>query len=163
MRIDVSDRVMASQVLKPGELLAPRPLSELAGQSLNEVKGSAKVRRAAEALGTLVDKIAGMAQSGRMHTTYFKPYGAHTVIRFEFISASSDRDVINADAARYAAILNADTIAPHMMEPFCQYAVDAEVKTISSGARALKDTMFHALPADKAASYRTLLAEGYRT
>lgn len=164
MRLSVSDRVLAAQILQPGEMLAPRRLLELAGQSVNDVKGSAKVRRAGDQLAALVADVAARANAGNARTSYFKPHNAHTVIRFEyFTEEGTDVATGNATAARFAAILNADTRAPHLLEPFCQYAVDAEVKTISTGARALKQSMMANLPAERAAAYRTLLAENYRT
>lgn len=164
IRLGVSDRVLAATVLQPGEMLAPRRMFELAGQSLNEVKGSAKVRRAADELAALISLTASRATAGNARTTYFKPHGAHTVIRFEYFTPEgTDAQTGNETAMRFAAIINADTRAPHLLEPFCQYAVDAEVKTISTGARALKQSMMANLPADRAAAYRTLLAENYRT
>jgi hypothetical protein len=160
----VADRILATQLLKPGEVLAPRVMTELAHhQTLGEMRGAAPVRAAAARLDELVTRIATMAAAGKVHTTYFKPYGAHTVVRFEFLTDTADPAEALAAAVRWAGILNADTNAPHLMEPFCQYAVDREVKTISSGAKALKNQMLSQLPPAQAAAYRTLLAEGYRT
>lgn len=163
VKLGVADRVLASQILKPGEVLMPRKLIELGKHSMNEVKGSAKVRKAGEELTSVVHKLNSMAYGGRAHTTYFKPYGAHTVIRFEFFTEETDNGTILAEASRIASIINADTKPPHLLEPFCQYVVDKEVKTISVGARALKEKMLTMLPVDDASSYRLLLAEGYRT
>lgn len=163
MRLNIADRVLATQMLRPGEMLAPRVLTELASQNVNEVKGSAKAKRAGFELAQASSMMSNIARDGRAVTTYFKPYGAHTVIRFEFFSDSADSSKIMEQAKVYASILNSDTKAPHMLEPFCQYAVDREVKTISAGARALKDRMLSQLPAERASAYKTLLAEGYRT
>ena len=157
------DRVLASQILKPGEVLMPRQLIELANHSMNEVKGSAKVRNAGEELGRIVAQFSHLGNSNRAHTTYFKPYGAHTVIRFEFFTEDNSREAAMKDAVRFASVINSDTNPPHLLEPFCQYIVDKEVKTISVGARALKEKMLSMLPDGDASSYRLLLAEGYRT
>lgn len=161
--LDVADRVLATQILRPGEVLAPRRFTELAGMMVEEVHGSAKAQDAGRKLGAVVDSLRGLSQAGRVMVTYFKPFGAHTVIRFEFmVGAGSNVDPV-AEARRLASIINADTRPPHLLEPFCQYVVDREVKKISTGARALKDRMLAHLPVERAATYRTLLAEGYRT
>lgn len=157
--VQVADRVLATQILRPGEVLAPRALEEASARTVGEARSGGKVKQAVDILDAATRRLAGLASGGKLHTTYFKPAGAHTVIRFEFVSNGDAA----ADAGRLAAVLTADTSAPHLLEPFCQYAVDREVKSISAGAKALRARMIAALPSERAETYRTLLAEGYRT
>lgn len=160
VQVTAADRVLATQVLRPGELLAPRVLTEAAARTVNESRSGGDVKRAVDALAAVSGELGNLAERGKLYTTYFKPVGAHTVIRFEFLSA--EREAV-ADATYLAGVLNADTSAPHLLEPFCQYAVDSEVKSISAGAKALRARMIAELPPQRAETYRTLLAEGYRT
>lgn len=168
MNLPVSDRFLATQVLEPGEMLAPRPLMEMSHQGVDEPEGSAKVKRAASALRDAVAELSGLAGSGRVLTTYFKPNtgqgGFGTVIRFEFIAPAglSDQERI-AMAGEHAAVIASDIYAPHLLEPFCQWLVDRQAKAISTGAVSLRERMLSALPSERAASYRKLLSIGYRT
>ena len=164
IELDAADRFLASQVLKTGELLKPRKLSELAFNArVEEVEGSKRVLEAAAALRASVSEISKMASSGQIYTTYFKPYGPESlgaVIRFEYIvEENSSEESIVAKAREYASILNAECSPPHMMEPFAQWAVDKIAKQISSGTPALRATLVKALPSEQAA----LLAQNYRT
>jgi hypothetical protein len=166
----VSDRFLATQVLEPGEMLAPRPLSEASQQTVGEPEGSAKVKRAAAALREQYERFAALARDGRVRTTYFKPLmpgsagaGAKTVMRFEYVLSDTDAVDDPAIAAQYASIINSDVAPPFMLEPFCQYTVDRQAKLISKGTEALRERMLASLPADRASSYRALLAANYRT
>ena len=164
LTIKASDRFLASQVLVPGEMLAPRKLTELAHATVNEVEGSPKVLEAASVLRQSVRQLSTAANDGLAYTTYFKPYGptqSGNVIRFEYIvDASKHQDPSDVSiAVEYASILNAECASPHLMEPFAQWAVDRNAKNISSGTRALRQTLIKALPPEQAA----LLAQNYRT
>lgn len=166
--LPVSDRFLAAQILAPGEMLAPRPLTELASASVREAEGSAKVRQAAEDLGAVVEQAAQASRDGYARTTYFKPTGSAgpgTVLRFEYlVDPASGVDPASATlAAEYAAVLNADMSAPHMMEPFCQWAVDRQAKQIASGTPALRAALIRNLPPEQAEAYGAFLAQNYRT
>jgi hypothetical protein len=170
LNFPVSDRFLATQVLEPGEMLAPRALTEIAQQTVSEPEGSAKVKLAAASLREQYERFADLANAGRVRTTYFKPLmpgatGAtsKTVLRFEYILAASDQVDDHAIAAQYASIINTDVVPPFMLEPFCQYTVDRQAKLISKGTEALRERMLMALPEDRAGTYRTLLASNYRT
>lgn len=162
--LTVSDRFLASQVLVPGEMLAPRKISELIQANVNEVDGSVKVTKAAEILRKSVDQIASAAKDGLAYTTYFKPYGpsrSGNVIRFEYmVNPELHKDPSDVSIAlEYASILNAECASPHLLEPFAQWAVDKKAKQISSGTKALRQTLIRSLPPEQAA----LLAQNYRT
>lgn len=166
----VSDRFLATQILDPGEMLAPRPLKELVKQEVGEPEGSQAVKRAASRLREQYNRIAAMATHGRMRTTYFKPImpgaganGPKTVLRFEYVVPNDVAVDDIAYAAELASIINTDVVPPFMLEPFCQYTVDRQAKQISSGTKALRERMLTSLPKERADAYRALLASGYRT
>lgn len=170
--LPVSDRFLATQVLHPGEMLAPRALIEMSHQKVDEPEGSAKVKRAATALRDTVARIAARAGSGQIQTTYFRPHAAGsgdsagfgTVLRFEYlVDAGLTPTERGQLAAQHAAVIASDVYAPHLMEPFCQWLVDRQAKAISAGATSLRERMLSNLPKDRADSYRRLLAIGYRT
>lgn len=164
MEIHAADRFLASQVLRPGEMLKPRKLTELAfNAKVDEIEGSARAMEAAVVLRTSVNQVSQLASAGRIFTTYFKPYGPEksgTVIRFEYVVQEENPEIVFiAKAKEYAEILNAECSPPHMMEPFAQWAVDKTAKTISSGTSALRAKLVSSLPPEQAA----LLAQNYRT
>jgi hypothetical protein len=164
LSLTVGDRFLASQVLLPGEMLAPRIISELAYVTVNEVSGSVKAIEAAQALRKTVKRIAETARDGQAYTTYFKPYGPEksgAVIRFEYIADSAMYPMASdtAIAAKYASILSAECSPPFMLEPFMQWAVDRQAKNISAGTSALRATLIKSLPPEQA----MLFAQNYRT
>lgn len=173
LTMDVSDRFLATQVLQPGEMLKPRMLKGLAGQEVREPEGSAKVKKAAAALREPVEHLATLAgAAGRVQTTYFKPLSSrdksvphsNTVIRIEFIlPEGSHREDAFERAQEYAAIISSDIYSPHLIEPYSQWMVDRQAKAVSSSTRHLRERMISKIPANKSASYRALLASGYRT
>lgn len=163
VRFPVADRFLATQILQPGEMLKPRALTELLGQKIDEPEGSARVKSAANQLRPHYEKLASMARENRAQTTYFRPRGSHTVLRIEYLLDESVDPSDSSTAAEYASIISTDMAPPHMLEPFCQHAVDKQAKQISSATEALKARMLKSLPADKADSYKALLAQSYRT
>lgn len=168
MRLTVTDRFLATQVLEPGEMLAPRPLHEFTRLTVDygQVRGDVAMK-AAELLRTPVRALAAAAKEQRAWTTYFKPHGSFgpgAVLRVEFLTRTSgDLADASARAAAYATILGAETPTPHMLEPFAQWAVDQVVKEVSSGTRALRATLSQYLTGEHADAYAALLATGYRT
>lgn len=166
----VSDRFLATQILEPGEMMAPRRSVELINQDVNEPEGSQIVKKAAGKLREQYHRLAAIAVHGRMRTTYFKPFvpggasrGPKTVLRFEYVVPSDVQVEDVAYAMEMASIVNSDVIPPFMLEPFCQYTVDRQAKQISTGTRALRERMISSLPKERADAYRALLASGYRT
>ena len=166
--LPVADRFLATQVLEPGEMLAPRGLRELAAARVDEVEGSAPVQRAAGMMRDLASRLAAHAAGGGAHTTYLRPHGAAgamgTVLRLEFLTAPGMApEQVRALGAEHAAVVASDVYAPHLLEPFCQYMVDRQAKAISAGTVGLRERMLSSLPADDSGSLRTLLSLGYRT
>jgi hypothetical protein len=170
IRFPVNDRMLATQILEPGEMLQPRPMRELYKQDVDEPNGSKQVVQMASKLGKEYRRIAELAQAGRIATSYFRPVvpGAHsntsrTVIRFEFFVPYGETSDVASLGAENAAIIGLDMAPPFMLEPFCQHAVDIQAKKISSGTEALKTKMIQNLPEDKAETYKSLLLQNYRT
>lgn len=165
--LSVGDRFLAAQLLSPGEMFAPRSLDELRALNTRNVEGSPAVQKAAELIDSIHREVSAAVSESRARTTYFKPHGLateSTVVRFEYFVDSDAKDPRDSRlAARYAAMLSAETPAPHMMEPFCLWAVDRQVKNISSGASALREALVRELSRPEAGSYATFLAAGYRT
>jgi hypothetical protein len=161
----VADRVLASQLLMPGELLYPRSMKELSSATVVEPEGDGKVKEAAFKIRGPIESVAASAAVGRIRTSYFKPHGVgvNMVLRFEYFVpghlAPNDLDI----ALKYASILNAETRVPHMTEPFCQYTVDKRAKQISSGTQALRSSLINNLSAEHKEAYASLLANNYRT
>lgn len=164
----ISDRFLATQLLQPGEMFSSMPLKALIGQKVDEQsdRTPGDVSRVSRALGEVFEHLSSLARQDLIRTTYFKPHtnaGAGTVLRFEYALTADQLADDKAVAAEYAAIINQDVYAPHMLEPFCQYTVDRQAKQISDGTQMLRERMMQMLPDDKAASYRALLATGYRS
>lgn len=162
--LNVADRLLATQVLRPGELLRPRNVVELNRGDIREPEGSKKVHKAAELFRVPVDRLAQAARENKVHTTYLKPHGftgSGQVIRIEFVTLNGEDPV--EVAKRYASIINAETPAPHMLEPFCQWAVDKRAKQISAGTNALRASVIQGLSPEQAATYGALMAGNYRT
>lgn len=171
LRFPTSDRFLATQILKPGELLTPRVLHEVEKQNVRDVNSNNKmVLKVATALDTQYQRIAQMAREGLVYTTYYRPFSPGVapehipnVLRIEFSIKPSDSKNVVEIAKRYANIINGDMVPPFMLEPFCQHAVDVQAKEISAAAKALKAQMLRNLPADQSAAYRALLSSSYRT
>ena len=167
LTLHVSDRFLATQLLEPGEMLAPRVLSEAANQTVSEPEGSAKVKRAAAGLRETYEHIARLASDGKMRTAYFKPYlgpiPVDTVIRFEYLVADADAVTDMSVPVNYAAVITTDMNAPHLLEPQCQYMVDVLAKDISRSAGMIKNQMIKQLPDERRSSYQALLMQKYRS
>jgi len=165
--LNVADRFLAAQLLAPGEMFAPRGLDELRYSHMQEEHGSSATDKAIAAVSKMHSEVAAAVSEGRARTTYFKPHGTSsngTVVRFEYFVDEDTKDPRDSRvASEYAAMLGAETPSPHMLEPFCLWAVDRQVKNISSGATALREALVRELSGPKAGAYATLLASGYRT
>lgn len=157
----VPDRVLAGHVLRGGELLRPRPMHEWAGESIcAHSDASASAHAAAAALQEAVSGFQAAIRDRTALTCYYKPRGASQVLRFEYRSAAPD-DVDTA--VQHARLLASETLAPHAMEPFAQWAVDRKAKDISACARALRASIVSGLDPDQARAWGRYVAEDYRT
>lgn len=157
----VTDRVLASQVLEPGEMLRPRPLTEWDQQQVVVREDAARpVADVARSLNATLNDVRQRVRDGRLVTTYIRPANGVGVIRAEFHSAGPDD---TKTPYWVAQVLLAETAAPHMMEPFAQWSADRQAKGVSAGVRALLGAVQHELTAEERAQWGTLFASKYRT
>lgn len=161
VQVDANDRLLATQFLDGGEVLEPRGLTEFAHMRLSGVVGASEGEQAlVDAVNAEVDRLAGLAQDGLLATTYVRPMGVDTVLRFEFFRESADD---SRKMSQIAGWLLAETPSPHSLEPYCQWSADRQAKDISSGARALRADLASHLSAEQRDSWGGLLAQNYRT
>jgi hypothetical protein len=160
-RINVTDRIIATQILDQGEMLKPRRLSEWQNLHVQaNPESTQKTKELASKLNAIISDFGSKAAQGYALTTYFKPQGSNNVLRLEFQSDTVDDYLL---ATKYASIISQETRAPHTLEPTAQWAVDRKAKTISVGARALKASLLNHLSDQQAKSWGRFIAENYRT
>lgn len=157
----VTDRVMASQILDPGEILIPRPLSEWEGVHIQAHTGARiATQKAATQLTNAITPFLQETRNGNAQTCYFKPDHSSGVIRLEYVS---DKPEDFEKAFEYARILSKEINAPHTLEPTAQWAVDRKAKSISIGVKALRAGMLSSLTPEQKKKWGKLIAENYRT
>lgn len=157
----VTDRVLAAQVLEPGEMMKPRPLSEWSGQEVLVRDDAAKgVRREAAGLLDVINSTKTLVETGRFVTTYVRPPRSVGVIRIEFHTPQAD----DMKTAQYvASLILGEMSAPHTMEPFAQWAADRQAKKVSQGAQALKLAVQNELAPQERSRWGALFHSNYRT
>lgn len=161
VEVDANDRLLATQFLEGGEVLSPRGLVEIARMRLASAPdASAKEQGLVDAVNGEVDRLAGLAQEGLLATTYVRPVGVDTVLRFEFFRPSVED---SRDMFQIASWLLEETPSPHSLEPYCQWSADKQAKDISSGAKALRADLSSHLSPEQRHSWGGLLAQNYRT
>lgn len=163
------DRFIAAQVLKPGEMLYPRPAREIAGMYIHiKEDGSPRVIRVSQALSDAITPLRVAAQNDEVLVTYVKPLTADVPIKIEFrvsdpLPEHADHHATPVlEAQRLGRLISDETPGPFMQEPFAQHAVDMAAKSIAVGAEALNQAMLANLP-DGSDAYISLLARSYRT
>lgn len=159
--LSTTDRILATQVLQPGEVLVARPLTEWSDQHITvHNDAAAPVRDAADQLNTVIQRVAQHVTSGQLVTTYLRPHRSPGVVRVEYFQPSEG-------SGRYtqqiAALIQAETPTPHTIEPFAQWSADRQAKTVSSGIRALKVAVLQHLPPEERHQWGTLFNLNYRT
>lgn len=141
----VSDRMLATTMLNPGEFLVPRFLetNPFLLSSLKKWEDGKMERLFPEAESFLKGKLADLTQLGggkkdrsvpnKLYTTYFKPTGwskEDRALRVEFISPQEDTVTVNEQARKVVEIVNADTVSNAIMEPYSQFVADRRAKEI---------------------------------
>lgn len=163
VRMEAGDRFLASQVLRPGQLLAPQPVRGLAHPHMGSGRPDAPrpARQAITDMQGVIEQIAAVAQQGRFQSVLFRPRTSDTVLKVEFSApAGADPQQVLDRAMQVCALLDAETVGPHMLEPYCQWAVDRVAKTISPAASAIRQQI---TAAATGTGYAALLARSYRT
>lgn len=115
------DRPVISGLLQPGEMLHPRPATEL-------TRTEAKSPEGYDASSALDDAYGRMRQADGLHVTYFKPTRLPTrVIKVEYLERDPDGFT---DGRTLAAMLDTQTRGPRMKEPLMQHQVDQAAKRL---------------------------------
>jgi hypothetical protein len=150
------DRVLATFLLEPGEYLTPIPMRyadiHVGRQSSREPSAYAHaVDEAARQLMTL-------SRDNYVQMLYMKPRASRTVLRIEY--AALERDAV---AGEYAAIVESDTVAPHLLEPFSQWRVDKLAKELSAQPDIIVQGLLTMMNNEEKAYYGEMLTTRYRT
>lgn len=160
-RVKLRDRFLATQILKHNEYLKPIPLSIYSNYSLvphNET--TQKQLKTIVGLQEVIDIFTARSANKELYFLYFKPNNSTTVIRLEFFATVDNVDMV---AARHVSLINAETNAPHMLEPYAQAVVDRKAKGISPATKSLKSLIIQQLSDEERANYGHLLTQQYRT
>lgn len=160
------DRVFASLVLRPGELLTPLAMQvRAAGHDVSR-NNSAQMREAVTNLKECDNILSTLSKNMLLYATYFKPEHFSTVVRIEFVTSSSDVDEVQHVAEKYASIVNAEMVSrqPGSLEPFAQWNVDQEAKNaIKHMNELLRDRIIRSLTSEEMAAYGSLIIQNYRS
>lgn len=161
------DKFLATQVLQPGEMLYP--LSATAQLNVGTTHAATpETRQLAARFTELINPLRIGSQQRQLLVTYAKPHKCETVTKMEYRTTEPLPEKVDVDHSsvvkgqQLASMFSAETVAPHIQEPFAQYAVDRAAKTVSIGANAVTQAMLGLLPAGSD-RYIHLLTRGYRT
>lgn len=171
-----TDRLFASSMLAPGEFLKPRNIESNPGlistleKTLTQKDFGSKSFDRFNLMNLVSDK-AGLfrrlglssTEEGLLWTTYFKPSKwniSSPAVRIEFLFYANDSDLtVEEKAAELISLLDTDFL-DGVLEPWCQYAVDREAKSVSQALTATREFLIS--QTDDAHSAMGLL-RGYRT
>ena len=165
----ITDRLLATLVLEPGEMLLPRKPENWHGlhiqfrknTEVGEIEGNPATQRLVEMtareLDAAIEPLRNCSRAGHgVGITYLKPHKSNTCIKIEFKASQGKRHGV-----WLASILSAEAVSPHMQEPYAQFVADLWAKNVSMAADALGAAIRHKLsPNSTWAQYLTL---GYRT
>jgi hypothetical protein len=166
----IADRFLATVVLEPGEMLVPRKPENWQGLHVQfrqrirddeDVEHNSATKRLVETtakeLDRAIEPLRNCDKAGRgVGITYVKPHRSNTCVKLEF-KASQGKD----HGEWLASILSAESVSPHLQEPYAQFVADLWAKNVSMAADALSAAIRHKLSAEPTwAQYLTL---GYRT
>lgn len=161
IHIKLRDRFFATQTLEAGEYLKPLPLFSYMNYTVPSHQDSlVKEKKILSTIQKSVDILAGRSSRNEMFFTYVKPTNSTTVIRFEFLCEKGEEE---ATASRLAALIDGETHAPHMLEPYAQVVVDKQAKAISPATQTVKNMIVSNLTEDEKRQYGHLLLRDYRT
>lgn len=115
------DRPLVSSILRPGEMLRPRPATELARTEAKPNGGNPVAAALAKSYERLHD-------ANTVHVTYFKPTRLPSrVIKVEYLERDLERFTT---AHTLVAALDEQTLGPRMKEPLMQHQVDQAAKRL---------------------------------
>lgn len=172
----ISDRILASRLLHPGEMLFPRNIASNPQlitklSRLDVTKYDGKYPELYKEL--IKDKIEDLhrldnesSEVGLLWTTYFKPYefsAQSKALKIEFpYHRNNKTNLVGAlaHAQKLIGIIDSDVIDGYILEPWCQYMADVQAKDVSSAITLVKNTLIASV--DNSYELAGLL-RGYRT
>lgn len=161
LELSTNDRILATQFLEHGEVLSPRGMSEFSGMRVAVPPDASSAQRAlADAVNAEVDRLMDFVHQGLLATTYVRPPGTDTVLRFEFFRPRPDDASVMFQVASW---LLEETPTPHSLEPYCQWSADRQAKDISSGVKALRAELVAHLSPTERHQWGNLITQNYRT
>lgn len=182
----ISDRILASRVLFPGEFLYPRSLAqnETLIRALGRLSDHPLVGDRESVLGRRwhllvetglggeknkkellerLNKNTDKTEEKRLWTTYFKPTAwpeSAPVIKIEFHWYPSSTTNPADHARRLVELVNQDVLAPEVLEPWSQFEADRRAKDVSIGTEIARQTLVAGVGSQREAE---ALLRGYRT
>lgn len=170
------DRLLASRLLYPGEMIVPRVihsnpalinhLQKMVGKKYDGKHEDLYNRILKDKLGLLRRMDKGYTEENILYASYFKPYVAlkeskAMKIEFPYYSdaETGEQGLLNF-AKEKISIVNNDVIDGYILEPWCQYMADVKAKEISAAT----DLVKNAIAAESTDSYEIVaFTRGYRT
>lgn len=175
--LKVTDRILASRLLKPGEFLVPRNINSNPGliaglkktlSSPTFGEGSSDKRKLKSMLEGTAEALESLStmetQEGVLWTTYFKPtawskYANAVKIEFPFYKSFAGEQVEDF-ARRMVQMVDQDILEENVLEPWCQYAADKGAKDVSHAMNMVKGHLLSSAEVDEVLRG---LFRGYRT
>lgn len=149
----VSDRKLASHLLKPGEFMVARPLESnpVLMKSLAQVfsKLPTEVKKVVHGKLDLLRGMGGTwdkTYENHLYTAYFKPSGWTKIdraLKVEFVYYPDQQTTLNEYTAHIVQIINSDTVNNSIMEPYSQYIADRRAKEIGTGIDMAKQLLLN--------------------
>lgn len=179
--VALTDRILASRILNPGEFLAPRNIDSnpaliaalenrkrsghnFGDKSLNKAKLHTLLTKRAGQLRALRSPEEDRAELGILWTTYFKPtawsqYAKAIKIEFPFRNSMTSEDLITY-TRKVVQIIDQDIVEEGILEPWSQYTADVGAKGVSHAINMVKSHLLATSDEDDALRG---LVRGYRT
>lgn len=175
--LKVTDRILASRLLNPGEFLVPRNINSNPGliaalrkrvSDASFGEGSSNRRKLSSMVSGTADALEALStfetQEGILWTTYFKPtawsrFANAVKIEFPFY-ATVDGETVEEHARKLVQMVDQDILEENVLEPWCQYAADKGAKDVSHAMNMVKGHLLSSAEVDEV--LRSLF-RGYRT
>lgn len=156
VRLPTTDKVIASLVLQPGEMIkaikAPPSWAQL------HIMAERTDDQAAKAMARKLDRAIRPLREQTIRIAYAKPASCSTAVKIEL------KEHLGPDWRRsVAGIVAAETPGPHLQEPFCQHLADLWAKSASLGAQAQLHSVRLDLTEGQDVDYLEYLLRSYRS
>lgn len=155
------DRMLALNVLNPGEMLPPRPAVEVIDVRFRVPdEATAEQRDLAQRLDDATEPLRRAGKNGTHIVTYFKPSHGASVTKIEL--RAPDTASVHTSAQRAAELVNSYCVAG-LLEPIPQHQVDLKAKGVSAVTDVYRQQLGTHLPPQHQAALRPVLARNYRS